>query len=182
MSCAVPISKWHRCLGASGEVTKKGFSLGAVAWVLWAIVSGCGEQPTIYYFMTYREALFQGPSKAKIDRMFPAVPDRIPDLVVKTPAGEVFQLSDLPKAVVSKLENVRHRNEIGLDQYSCGETILQYRNGKLQTFTFGAGPLRVGADRKGPFLPFPMTSDEIRETFGRPEREGRASKSLIEWK
>jgi hypothetical protein len=144
-----------------------------------AFLAGCGER---YSYLTYKEVIFQGPTTTKIIRMYPREPDKIPSLFVRTPNGEVFKLDELPEAVVSKLDGARHTNNLGLDQYFCGGTMLEYKRGRLVTFTFGEGPLKIGAKRNGPFREFPMSRDGIHEMFGDPEREGRASKPSFEWK
>jgi hypothetical protein len=98
---------------------------------------------------------------------------------VKTPEGEIFDFQDLPEATVSKLDGVQHADQLDIDVYSCSETRLEYKDGKLWSFTFGAGPLEIGSQREGPFHGFPMSRDEIHEILGEANREGRASKPMF---
>jgi hypothetical protein len=102
---------------------------------------------------------------------------------VKTPSGDVFKLHELPEAVVRQVEGARHVNQSGVvDQYSCAETILEYRKGILLTFSLGEGPLKIAANPDGPFRSFPMTREDVLQIFGEPQREGRASKSSFQSK
>jgi hypothetical protein len=114
--------------------------------------------------------------------MYPTEVGRTPDLFVKTPDGEVFAFGELPETVIKAIDGVQHTNQLGVDQYSCGASVLQYQHGRLLTFSLGEGPLQIGVDRNGPFRSFPMTRADVYEIFGEPEREGRASPPLFEWK
>jgi hypothetical protein len=88
----------------------------------------------------------------------------------------------LPEAVVKQLEGVQYTNQLDVDQYSWAEANFHYQRGRLSSFMFGECPLEIGAEREGPFRAFPMSRDDLSEMFGEPEREGRASRSALEWK
>jgi hypothetical protein len=103
---------------------------------------------------------------------------------VQTPNGDVFAFSELTEDALKTFDGVHHEVQLSVHQYTFGETVLEYQSesGRLLTFTLGAGPLKIGADRGGPFHGFPMSRAEICEIFGEPDREGRSSKPAFQWK
>ena len=144
---------------------------------------GCGER---YTSVLYKDTILRGQTSESIDRLVQRDPNIIPDLFVRTPAGEVFELQHLPQNVVSELEGVRYESvrSVGgphTEHYYFGETSLTYQDGNLFLVSFGEGPLEIGANEGGPFRKFPMTLDEVHEVFGEPEREGRVSGPMFRW-
>lgn len=148
----------------------------ALAGLLTIACIGCSGG---YSYVTYKDIIFHGPSNARIDSMYAGDPNQIPAVFVRTPTGDVFELKALPPAVVNKIKDVQHVRDGLLDRYYCGSTTLVYQGGRLTQWSFGEGPLEIGAHQKGPFRSFPMTRNQIHEMFGAPEREGRASKPMF---
>lgn len=152
-----------------------------IASLFACVVSGCGGDANSYSYLTYKEVIFQGPTNANIDRMFTKEVGEIPNLFVKTPAGEVFALKEIPEKIVARLPGARHRKYGFTDEYDLDQTNLGFVNGVLRQGSFGKGPLQLGTRAVGPFRSLPMTSEQVRDLFGKPEREGRAEKSKIKF-
>jgi hypothetical protein len=132
-------------------------------------------------YMTYKEVIFQGPTNADFDRLSTREVGEIPNLFVKTPTGEVFALKKLPEKIVAQVPGIRHAKFGVTDEYDLGESKLGFVDGVLRQCYFGKGPLQFGTKQAGPFRALPMTSMQLRELFGEPEREGRAAKSAIKF-
>ena len=93
----------------------------------------------------------------------------------------MFALKELPEKVVAQLPGARHRKHGFTNDYELDQTSLGFVNGVLRQGYFGKGPLQIGTKAVGPFRALPMTSKQVRELFGEPEREGRAEKSKIKF-
>jgi hypothetical protein len=145
------------------------------------LLSGCGGAGNVTYYMTYNEVVFQGPTSETIEHMFTNEVDAVPDLFVKVPNGEVFALKNLRENVADKLPGVQHAKEGIVNVYRAGGTSLGFRNGALRQVMLGAGTLQIGTKAAGPFRGLPMTSKQVRDLFGEPQREGIAAKSKIKF-